>query len=179
MFSAGYSVYWASPEDFTNDRFRIEEIVVAFDKRADSAFAASWADPPEVDPPEEYLERFMNGDSLTFRTRISNVTIPGNTEGVTSTTGIFVNTVGLSAGKRELLMPTSMMSRPSRRAPILLTELLKQRLNNEKRRRKKRTINTSGNREERTAIGAGVGPVSKSTTERRSSQMIRSRTSLR
>ena len=64
--SAGYSVYWASPDDFTNDRFRIEEMVVAFDKRADTAFAASWADPPEVDPPEEYLERFVNAESLTF-----------------------------------------------------------------------------------------------------------------
>ena len=64
--SAGYSVYWASPDDFTNDRFRIEEMVVAFDKRADTAFAASWADPPEVDPPDEYLEQFVNSEPLTF-----------------------------------------------------------------------------------------------------------------
>jgi hypothetical protein len=27
--SAGYSVYWASPDDFTNDRFRIEERITA------------------------------------------------------------------------------------------------------------------------------------------------------
>lgn len=64
--SAGYSVYWASPEDFTNDRFCIEEMVIAFDQRAESAFAASWADPPDIDPPEEYLDRFTNPDPLTF-----------------------------------------------------------------------------------------------------------------
>jgi len=64
--SAGYSVYWASPDDFTNDRFRIEEMVVAFDQQAETAFAASWADLPEVDPPEEYLEGFVNSEPLTF-----------------------------------------------------------------------------------------------------------------
>ena len=64
--SAGYSVYWASPDDFTNDRFRIEEMVVAFDHRAETAFAASWADPPEIEPPKEYLERFVNSEPLTF-----------------------------------------------------------------------------------------------------------------
>jgi len=64
--SAGYSVYWASPEDFTSDRFRIEEMVIAFDQRAESAYAASWAEPPEIDPPEEYLDRFTNPAPLTF-----------------------------------------------------------------------------------------------------------------
>jgi hypothetical protein len=64
--STGYSVYWASTDEFTNERFCIEEMVIAFDQRAENAFATSWADPPDIDPPEEYLNRFANSEPLTF-----------------------------------------------------------------------------------------------------------------
>lgn len=47
----GYSVYWATPAQFTDDRFDIDEMEAAFNDGAAAAFSAYRDAPPELDAP--------------------------------------------------------------------------------------------------------------------------------
>ncbi|WP_323172193.1 hypothetical protein [Natrialba sp. PRR66] len=50
-----FSVYWATVEDFTDDRFLVEEMDAAFDERQDTAFASYWDAPPALDAPDRLI----------------------------------------------------------------------------------------------------------------------------
>lgn len=60
----GYSVYWATEDDFTEDRFLIDELTTAFDHQDEpTAFAPSFSTPPPVFPgePPAVQDREPNG----------------------------------------------------------------------------------------------------------------------
>ncbi|WP_306053910.1 competence protein CoiA family protein [Natronococcus wangiae] len=51
----GYSVYWATADDFSDDRFLVEEMDAAFDERRDAAFASYRDAPPALDAPDRLI----------------------------------------------------------------------------------------------------------------------------
>ncbi|ELY68860.1 hypothetical protein [Natrinema versiforme] len=48
----GYSVYWATEDDFENDRFDLERMEEAFNEGRRSAFSVYRSEPPRLDAPE-------------------------------------------------------------------------------------------------------------------------------
>ena len=48
----GYSVYWATEDDFEDDRFRIDRMETAFNEDRRSAFSVYRSEPPSLDAPE-------------------------------------------------------------------------------------------------------------------------------
>ena len=152
-------------------------MVIAFDQQAETAFATSWADPPEIDPPEEYLERFTNSDPLTFNDPNPDCNHAWKYGGSDLHDRDFCKRCLLERWN-DTAVDAYIYDESTIKTSTDLADRTAQAAF-EQREEQGMTINTSGNRVARIAISADVAPVSKSTTERRSSQMIRSRTSQR
>lgn len=63
--SQDYSVYWATVDEFADDRFLVEEMEAAFNTNADAAFSPYRCAPPAVDAPERLIAPDNNAPYTT------------------------------------------------------------------------------------------------------------------